>query len=175
VRRLHLQLIPYGWLIQAPAPLTATQISAARELAVSSGAAIETKSGELGLGEISDGATAVGILLALGVLVMTVGLIRSEAAGDLRTLTATGASSGIRRAIVGATAGVIGLLGAILGTAAAAIATLAWAKSSLSAVFGGIPAIDFLLILVGLPIVAAVGGWLLAGREPSAIARQALE
>ena len=55
VRRLHLQLIPYGWLIQAPAPLTAAQISAARELAVSSDATIETKSGELGLGEISDG------------------------------------------------------------------------------------------------------------------------
>jgi hypothetical protein len=122
VRRLQLQLIPYGWLIQAPAPLTATQISAARELAISSGATIETKSGELGLGEISDGATAFGILLALGVLVMTVGLIRSEAVSDLRTLTAVGASSGIRRTIVSATAAVIGLLGAILGTAAAAIA-----------------------------------------------------
>lgn len=175
VRRLHLQLIPYGWLIQAPAPLTATQISAARELAVSSGATVETKSGELGLGEISDGATAFGILLALGVLVMTVGLIRSEAARDLRTLTAVGASSGIRRTIAGATAGVIGLLGAILGTAAAAIAVLAWAKSSPSATFGGIPAIDFLLILGGLPTVAAIGGWLLAGRNPSAIARQPLE
>jgi putative ABC transport system permease protein len=175
VRRLHLQLIPYGWLIQAPAPLTARQISAARELAVSSDATIETKSGELGLGEISDGATAFGILLALGVLVMTVGLIRSETAGDLRTLTAAGASSGIRRTIVGATAGVIGLLGAMLGTAAAAIAAGAWAKSSPSALFGGIPAIDFLLILVGLPTAAAAGGWLLAGRAPSDIARQPLE
>jgi putative ABC transport system permease protein len=175
VRRLQLQLIPYGWLIQAPAPLTATQISAARELAVSSDATIETKSGELGLGEISDGATAVGILLALGVLVMTVGLIRSETAGDLRTLTATGASRGVRRTIVGATAGVIGLLGAIIGTAAAAIATVAWAKSSPSATFGGIPAIDFLLVLVGLPTVAAVGGWLLGGRDPAAFARQPLE
>ena len=175
VRRLHLQLIPYGWLIQAPAPLTATQISAARELAISSGTTIETKSGELGLSEISDGATAFGILLALGVLVMTVGLIRSEAASDLRTLTAAGASRGIRRTIVGATAGVIGLLGAVLGTAAAAIAAGAWAKSSPSAVFGGIPAIDFLLILVGLPVVAAAGGWLLAGRDPSDIARQPLE
>jgi hypothetical protein len=77
---------------------------AARELAISSGATIETKSGEFGLGEISDGATAVGILLALGVLVMTVGLVRSEAARDLRTLTAVEASSGIRRTIVGATA-----------------------------------------------------------------------
>ena len=175
VRRLRLQLIPFGWLIQAPAPLTATQISAARELAVSSDATIETKSGELGLGEISDGATAVGILLALGVLVMTVGLIRSETAGDLRTLTAVGASSGIRRTIVGATAGVIGLLGAVMGTAAAAIAAVAWAKSSPSATFGGIPAIDFLLILVGLPTVAAVGGWLLGGRDPAAIARRPQE
>lgn len=39
----------------------------------------------------------------------------------------------------------------------------------------GIPAIDFLLILVGLPAVAAIGGWLLAGRNPSGIARQPLE
>jgi hypothetical protein len=56
-------------LIEAPQPLTAAQISAARQLAASSGATTETKSGELGLGEISDGATALGILLALGVLV----------------------------------------------------------------------------------------------------------
>jgi putative ABC transport system permease protein len=106
---------------------------------------------------------------------MTVGLIRSEAARDLRTLTAVGASSRTRRTIVGATAGVIGLLGAILGTSAAAVAALAWAKTGPSAVFGGIPAIDFLLILAGLPTVAAIGGWLLAGRNPSAIARQPLE
>jgi putative ABC transport system permease protein len=106
---------------------------------------------------------------------MTVGLIRSETARDLRTLTAVGASSGIRRAIVGATAAVIGLLGAVLGTAAAAIAALAWAKSSPSAVFGAIPAIDFLLVLAGLPTVAAIGGWLLAGRNPAAIGRQPLE
>jgi hypothetical protein len=57
----------------------------------------------------------------------------------------------------------------------AAIAALAWAKSSSSAIFGGIPAIDFLLILAGLPTVAAIGGWLLAGRNPSAIASQPLE
>jgi len=175
VRRLHLRLIPYGWLIQAPAPLTAPQVSAARELAVSSGATIETKSGELGLGEISDGATAFGILLALGVLVLTVGLIRGEAASDLRTLTATGANRGVRRTITGATAGVIGLLGAVLGTAAAAIAAAAWAKSGPSALFGGIPAVDFLLILAGLPVVAAAGGWLLGGRQPADIARQPLE
>jgi len=175
VRRLHLRLIPDGWLIQAPRPLTGAQISAARQLAISSGATIETKSGELGLGEISDGATAFGILLALGVLALTVGLIRGEAAGDLRTLTATGASRGVRRTIAGATADVIGLLGAVLGTAAAAIAAAAWAKSGPSAMFGGIPAIDLVLIVAGLPVAAVGGGWLLAGRDPAAIARQPME
>ncbi len=37
-------------------------------------------------------ATAAGAILALAILAMTVGLIRSESAGDLRTLTATGAT-----------------------------------------------------------------------------------
>jgi len=32
-----------------------------------------------------------------------------------------------------------------------------------------------LILLVGLPLIAAAGGWLLAGREPEAIARQPLD
>ena len=31
------------------------------------------------------------------------------------------------------------------------------------------------LILVGMPLVAVIGSWLLAGREPSAIGRRPLE
>jgi putative ABC transport system permease protein len=42
------------------------------------------------LSQILSGATAVGILIALGVLAVTVGLIRSETTSNLRTLTATG-------------------------------------------------------------------------------------
>ena len=136
---------------------------------------IETKSGELGLGQISDGATALGLIIALAVLIMSVGLVRGETAGELRTLTAAGASSRVRRTLTGATAGAIGLLGAILGTAVATIAGVAWARSSLSTTFGDVPVLDLLLILVGLPLIAAVGGWLLAGRPPPAISRQPLE
>jgi putative ABC transport system permease protein len=175
VRRLKLQLIPDGWLIQTPRPLTAVQINAARQLALSAEVTVETRSGALGLSQISDGATAAGILIALGVLAMTIGLIRSETAGDLRTLTAAGASARSRRNITGATAGALGLLGALLGTAVAALAGVAWARSSLSMTFGHIPVRDILIILVGLPLVAAVGGWLLAGREPPVISRQPLE
>jgi hypothetical protein len=35
--------------------------------------------------------------------------------------------------------------------------------------------LDLAAVLVGLPLAAAVGGWLLAGREPRAIAPQPLE
>ena len=37
------------------------------------------------------------------------------------------------------------------------------------------PLLNLAAILVGLPVVAYVGGWLLAGREARAIARQPLE
>ena len=40
---------------------------------------------------------------------------------------------------------------------------------------GGVPITDIVILLIGLPLVAAVGGWLFAGREPPAIARQPIE
>jgi len=136
---------------------------------------VETKSNTPSLGEFADGATALGLVIAFGVLAASVGLIRSETARDLRTLTATGASGATRRMITAATAAALGLLGAILGMAGAVIAGLAWAHGSLSAMFGDVPLSDVLILLVGLPLVAAAGGWLLAGREPPLIARQPIE
>jgi putative ABC transport system permease protein len=173
--KYHLQPSLNGWLIQAAAPLTATQISAVRHLALAYQVTVETKTDAPGLGEFADGATALGIVIALGVLAASVGLIRSETARDLRTLTAAGASAGTRRMITAATAAALGLLGAILGMAGAVIAVLAWAHSSLSAMFGDVPLTDVLILLIGLPLVAAAGGWLLADREPEAIARQPLD
>ena len=175
LNRLHQPMTLAGWMIQTPQPLTQAQISAARQLALTNGATIETKSGQLGLSQISNGATAAGILIALGVLAMTVGLIRSETTGELRTLTATGASGRTRRMITAATAGALALLGAVLGTVTAAVAGIAWARSSLSTTFGNVPGLDVIVILAGLPLIAVVGGWLLAGRQPPAIARQPLE
>jgi putative ABC transport system permease protein len=175
VRKYRLQPSLTGWLIQAPAPLTATQLNAARRLALGSGVTAETRSDTPGLGDIAGGATAVGIVIALGVLAASVGLIRSETAGDLRTLTAAGASAGTRRMITAATAAALGLLSAVLGMAGALVAGLAWAHGSLSAMFGDLPLSDVLILLIGLPLVAAAGGWLLAGREPAAIARQPLD
>jgi len=109
------------------------------------------------------------------VLAASVGLIRSETGSDLRTLTATGASTTTRRAITAATAAALGVLGAVLGMAFAVAACLAWAHASLSALFGDVPVTDVLILLAGLPLAAAAGGWLLAGREPEVISRQPLD
>lgn len=136
---------------------------------------IETPSGQPSGSQIRGWAAAAGLLLALGVLAMTAGLIRAETASDLRTLTATGASTTTRRTLAAATAGALGLLGALLGTATAYLAVTAWAHSTLGTTLSPVPAADLIAILAGLPLAATIGGWLLAGREPPVIARQPLE
>jgi putative ABC transport system permease protein len=175
VRELHETVVPVAWLIQAPSGLTPVQINAARQAALGLGTTIETKSGQLSLGEISDGATAGGVLLALGVLAMTVGLIRSETLRDLRALTAAGASGRTRRAVTGVTTGVIAFLGAVLGAVAGCLAVLAWAHADLTLTFGNVPWSDIGLLVIGMPLIGAAVAWLLGGRQPSAVSRQPLE
>jgi len=175
LRKYHMHTHLTGWLIQAPAPLTATQIRAARYVALVYQAPLEIASGGPDFAEIAGVATLLGIIIALGVLAASVGLIRSETAPDLRTLAAAGAKSTTRRTITAATAAALGLLGAVLGLAFALAASLVWAHGSLSALFGDVPLTDVLILLIGLPLVAAAGGWLLAGREPEVIARQPLD
>jgi putative ABC transport system permease protein len=175
VSKYHMQTQLQGWLIQAPAPLTAAQLRAVRQFGNANEVQVQTATYNPSLADFTDGATALGIVIALSVLAMSVGLIRSETAPDLRTLTAAGASGMNRRTITAATAAALGLLGAILGTAGAVIAGMAWSHSGLSATAGGVPPSDILILLIGLPVVAAIGGWLFAGREPPAIARQPLE
>jgi putative ABC transport system permease protein len=117
-----------------------------------------------------------GIVLALAILAMSIGLIRSETASDLRT----GASSPTRRNLTAATAGALAFTGALLGTVAGYVGTAGWFRTNsfnggLSALVTSVPAENLLIILVGMPLVAAIGGWLLAGREPPGMAHQPIE
>jgi putative ABC transport system permease protein len=169
-----LAAMPDSWLFHAPSALTSAQITAARRAAASAGLLIETRSAPKSFAPLRNWSTAAGILVALGVLAMTVGLIRSEAGRDLRTLTATGASSRTRRTITGATTGTLALLGAALGTAGAYATLLAWHHSDLHSMTN-VPWINLVLIVIALPALATAAGWLLAGREPPAISRQPLE
>jgi putative ABC transport system permease protein len=178
VRQLGLQASTSAaaWFVQTPQPLTAAQIKSAQLTAATAGLSVETKNSAPSSAEIINWATAFGILLALGILAMSIGLIRSETAGDLRTLSATGASSSTRRSLTAATAGALALLGAVLGTVAGYVAAIGFFRSSPQN--GGLgalstaPITNLLIILIGMPLIAAVGGWLFAGRRVPAIARQ---
>ena len=86
----------------------------------------------------------------------------------------SGASSTTRRSLTGATAGALALLGAVLGTGGAYAALLAWHRSDLSPL-GRVPVVNLIVILAGLPLIATVAGWILAGGEPPVMARRPLE
>jgi putative ABC transport system permease protein len=180
VHQLGLSTFTSGWLIQAPNPLTAAQINNAQVSASAANLSVETRNSVPTSAEIINWATVFGILLALAILAMSVGLIRSETASDLRTLAATGASSTTRRNLTAATAGALGLSGAVLGTVAGYVAASGYFRTNsfdggITALITTIPVQNLLLILVGMPLVAAIGGWLLAGRGQSALGRQPLE
>ncbi|MBE1489500.1 ABC transporter permease [Plantactinospora soyae] len=173
IRRLGWQQGRVGWFVEAAESLRDEQLSQARQVAADAGLHIESREAPLSLAALQNGVTAGGMLLALGVLAMTVGLIRGEGARDLRTLTAAGATSRVRRVLTAATAGSLALLGVLLGTTAAYLGLVGGYWRELDNL-SHVPVVHLLALVVGLPLVAAACGWLLAGREPPAIARQAL-
>lgn len=180
LRALNLQssVSTAGWFIQLRSGLTADQIRSAQQVAATSGMSVETRNSIPSLATVVNDATVFGIVLALAILGMSVGLVRSEAARDLRTLTATGASGTTRRIIVAITAGALGFTGALMGMAGGYLAAIGFARSnSLDELseLRSIPVGNLLLILVGMPLIAAAVAWLVTLREPSAIGRQPLE
>jgi putative ABC transport system permease protein len=166
--------IPAGWLVESGTALTGDQIADARALAADAGFTLEVKheadsrSGAMAI------ATAAGALLALGILALAVGLIRSESAGDVRTLTATGATARIRRKLTATTAGALALAAALLGVGGAYVVLLATYHDDLG-YLGDVPVLHLAVAVIGVPLAAGAAGWLLAGREPPAIARAVIE
>jgi putative ABC transport system permease protein len=180
LQALHLRssVSTSGWFIQARSGLTATQIRSAQEAAAAAGLSVESRNSIPSLHTIVDDATIFGILLALAILGMSVGLVRSEASRDLRTLSAAGASGRTRGILVATTAGALGFTGAVIGAAGGYLAAIGFARGNqldgLSSL-DSIPVANLLLILIGMPLLAAIVSWLLAIRDPGATSRRPLE
>jgi putative ABC transport system permease protein len=174
MRALDAKPSPLGWLIVTPKPLTPAQIDQAEASARAAGLTVESRPVKADLSRLRTGAVGIGGAVALGVLAMTVGLIRGEGARDLRTLTANGAGGRTRRMLTAATAVALAGLGAVLGTAGAYAALIAWYHRSLHDL-SQVPVAHLTGLMVGLPLIAFVGGWLLAGREPAGMARTPLD
>jgi putative ABC transport system permease protein len=162
------------WLLETKRPLTGEQLATARDIAAEAGLTIETRDHQESEATLRAAATALAVLLALGILAMTVGLIRGEAAGDLGTLTATGATGRTRRTLTAATAGSLAFLGALLGTVGA-YAILAAGFISDLGTLTPVPVLQLAVIAVGVPVAAVIAGWIMAGREPPALARRVME
>jgi putative ABC transport system permease protein len=173
VERYKLTTVPVGWLLVTDKPLTAEQLAAARELAVATEQVVEYRDPQTELVVVRNTATAVGAVLALAILAMTVGLIRAEAAGDLRTLAAAGASRRIRRALTAYTSGGLALTGAVLGITLAYAALAAGSPDVRD--LRAAPVLELAITALGVPLVAAAAGWLLTAREPRSLARPRLE
>jgi putative ABC transport system permease protein len=182
LRRLHLasQSSLDGWILQANTPITSAQILNAQAVAATNNLSVESKNDAPTSSEIVNGATIFAIALALCILAMSIGLIRSETASELRTLTATGASSRTRRNLTAVTAGGLAFLGALLGTVAAYVGLAGFFRSSaleggLSDIIDHIPWSNLFLIVIAMPIVAAIVGWVLAGRDPTGLSTRPME
>jgi putative ABC transport system permease protein len=174
LRRHGWRQIPGGWLVESSRALTSDQIADARRAATDTGLTIEVKEEGTSNARTMAIATAAGAILALAILALTVGLIRSESAGDLRTLSATGATSGIRRTLTATTAGALALLGALLGVAGAYVVLSATYYDDLG-YLSHVPVFYLVLAVVGVPLASTAAGWLVAGREPPAISRTVIE
>jgi putative ABC transport system permease protein len=181
VQALHLSLSVQAWELTTPHALTALQKQTARTMAVAASnmTSIETANSFASLNEVLAWAIAAGVLLALGVLAMTVGLIRAETSSELRVLTAAGASRRTRRTLTSVTAGTLGFVGAVLGVATAYLLVLVFLFTSngdnVQELTYNVPVRPLGILVLGLPVLAAAGGWALAGREPRGIARQPIE
>jgi putative ABC transport system permease protein len=170
VQRHGWHSVPVGWLVTAPAPLTGAQVREAREIAAAAGLTVESRRDDATT-SLRVGAIGAGTLLALAVVAMTVGLVRSEAAGDLRTLTASGATAAMRRGLTAWTAGTLGLLGVALGALGAYLALASGYARELG-VLGDVPVTELAVLGAGIPLLAAGAGWALGGREPSSLVRR---
>ncbi len=179
MREFGIQQTTSDWLVLGAQPFTAAQISSAKLSASTTQLSVESKNDQPTSSAVITWATIFGVVIALGVLGMSVGLVRSETASDLRTLAATGASSFVRRTLTGVTAGALGFLGALLGTLGGYVGMIGWLRgNSLNggiSALGNIPVANLLGILIAMPLGAAVIGWLVAGRQPPTLAHQPIE
>jgi putative ABC transport system permease protein len=163
-----------AWFAESVDELTSTQVDAARAAAADVGLRVEVRDAQDALASLRDWTTAGGAAVALAIVAMSVGLVRGEAAHDMRTLTATGAAARTHRAVTASTAAALAVLGVGLGMVGAYIFLVASYRSELEDLTP-LPVRQLAVLAVGVPVVAALGGWLLAGRRPGVIARRALD
>jgi putative ABC transport system permease protein len=149
-----------GWLVVAPAPITAAQRSALR-VAAGTGLTVATRVERESGVSIRRNVLAVGSVVGLAILAVIVSLIRSEAADEQHTLAAVGAPRRARRSIAAATAGLLAGAAGLLAVPTGYLA-LVGLTSNPTAKQGFVVPFDVLaVVLIGFPLIATLGAWLM--------------
>jgi putative ABC transport system permease protein len=161
-------------LVVTPEPMSDADVAAARRIAAATGMSVETRDEQTGLVTVQSVATALGAVAALGILAMSIGLIRAESGRDLQTLTASGATSTARRTLTATSAGALALLAVGLAIAVAYACMVAGYFGELDALRNP-PLLHLAATLAGVPVAAWGAGWLMGGREPEHIAAARFE
>ncbi len=153
--------------METDGPVGPTEFEHVRALAAEAGITVERRDDQADLAGLRTRATILGLLMSLAVVGLTVGLIRTEATRDVSILVATGATRRIRRTLTAATAGGLAGLAAVLGTVGAYLTVAAMRSSQLASLLP-IPLGHVALVTVGIPVVATLGAWILAGSHAPA-------
>jgi putative ABC transport system permease protein len=161
-----------GWLVESPHALSSATLAKVRSAAASAGLVVETRDEHGSLTDIRTGASVLGVLVALCILAMTIGLLRSEVAHEVRTLTAVGGTSFTRRALTASTAAALALVGVVLGGGAAYAALVAgyWPNTD---ELHPVPVSNLVAIGIGFPLLATAISWVVGGRAPAHVGRVA--
>ena len=165
VREQGWEAITVGWVLVNPAPIGSDTRAMLQE-AADEDVLIEVERIRATRSSFVAIAALAGSALALGVLAMTVSLIRAESASQTRTLAALGARRTTRRTISAATAGLLALAGATLAIPVGYLALVVAMSDPDTDYPFVVPWVPLCLVVIAVPTIAAAGAWLLDGREP---------
>lgn len=157
---------PASWFLDAHRPLTDEALRATRRAAAAAGLTIETRDDRTGLASIQLAATIVGFVFSLGIVALTLGLLRAETATDLRVLWAAGATRTITQTLSATTGATLAGTGALLG-AVSAYAALAAGYTSDIQQLSAVPVLHLTTLLIGVPATAALLSWMISGTGPA--------
>jgi putative ABC transport system permease protein len=162
VARRGLRPRPYLWLLQGDHPFTDADTRALRGAAAEAGGlSIETvRPLPPGMGALRAILLGVTGVLALITVAIAATLAAAESRPEITTLVAVGASPGTRRGVSAARAGVLAGLGGLLAVPGGLVPVFVLLATRGNPVV--IPWTTLAIVAIGIPAVAASGGWVLS-------------
>lgn len=112
------------------------------------------------------------LVIAISAGATAIGLARVDGRADDLTLASLGAAARIRKSIAFVQALIVCGLGALIGTALGLLPAVALGAATTSLPFSP-PTLQLVLVAIGIPVVIAVGSWVLVGTRKADLTRRA--